>query len=97
MKRGRGSPKITLVAKEDSWSFIWVEDLVWEALFGDLEFFTVMFDVARGRDLVRWQVSFTKSDNSGRLIPRNSPKQIMSKAAYHDLSKTPAKNGSFVH
>ena len=24
-----------------------MEDLVWEALFGDLEFFTVMFDVAR--------------------------------------------------
>ena len=47
MKRGRGRPKITLVAKAGSWSFIWVEDLVWEALFGDLEFFTVMFDVAR--------------------------------------------------
>jgi len=35
--------------KEGGRSFVWVEELVWETLFGDLKCGTIMFDVDLGK------------------------------------------------
>lgn len=41
--------------KEGGRSFVWVEELVWETLFGDLECATIMFDVdlVKGEKIIR--------------------------------------------